>query len=124
MTEASLKSAFVAEAKKIPGFVILRHEDKISSGMPDISVTGGGRTTWIETKYAKPRLVGSGIQELTMLRLAAAGVAYYLVWEEKRDVRRTLLVHPRHLHNLLPQEFFLGFDHLSVVDWFRRLHGV
>lgn len=122
MTEASIRATFVAKAKaQLPGFVILRHEDKIASGIPDMSVTGNGRTTWIETKFARPRLTSTGIQELMLTRLAAAGSAYYLIWEEK-DLRRTLIVRPKHLQALTPEEEFFGFDHDSVIDWLRRLH--
>ena len=80
MNEASLKQALVALMRaELAPFVIFRHEDRITSGIPDISVTGNRHTSWWEVKFANPDFKCPGIQELTALRLAAAGHACFFV---------------------------------------------
>lgn len=122
MNESYLKSALMKELKlQLPGFVALRHEDVRSAGIPDMSLTGGGRTTWWEFKLAAPRFASRGIQELTMLQLAAAGFARYVVWEEKRSVMRTLIVHPKRIGTLMPEDWCTGFDMQFIVDFMRKV---
>ena len=122
--ESSLKSGLMKELKAhLPGFVALRHEDMRSAGIPDLSLTGCARTTWWEFKYGMPSFKGSGIQELTMLRLAAAGYARYVVWEEKRDVKRTLIVHPKQVGTMDAEAWCTGFDHRFVVEFMKKAHG-
>jgi len=55
----------------MPGSVVFRHEDVMTAGIPDISVTWHGRTFWLELKAfgGKTR----GIQALTIGRLGRVG---------------------------------------------------
>ena len=121
--ESELKAALMRELRaQLPGYVHLRHEDRFTSGHPDISITGCGRTTWLEAKHATPKFDSDGIQELTMLRLAAAGSAYYVIWHEKNSVKKTMIVHPKHLHDLMPETFCVGFDHKFIVEYVKKVH--
>jgi hypothetical protein len=122
--ETGIRSALVEEFKSLVGFVLLRHEDIRTVGMPDASLTGYGNTSWMEFKHATPDFTSSGIQELTMLRLAAAGFARYVIWHEKADgtAKRTLIVHPKNLKTMEPEEWCVGFNHKWVVEYFRRRH--
>lgn len=125
MTEASLTSGFLHEAREhLPGAVIFKHNDRIMVGVPDLSITLNGITSWWEAKYADPKFKSTGVQELTMLRLAAAGVARYVIWEEKRGIKRTLIVHPRHFHDLTHETFCVGFDKKWLIEQVRQLHRV
>ena len=125
MNESSLKSSWMAQMKSdAPGFVAIRHEDVRTSGIPDASITGCGRTTWWEAKYGTPDFQSTGIQELTMLRLSAAGYARYVIWEERKGVRRTLIVHPKHLADLTPESWCVGFDMKWLVNEVRKAHGL
>lgn len=93
MTEATLKSALVKELRtSCPFAVVLRHEDKITSGIPDMSFTDGGSTSWWEAKLANPGFKSKGIQELMMLRLGRRGKAFYIIWDIPRDF--TFIVQP------------------------------
>lgn len=38
----------------IPGAIVIRHEDKTTAGIPDVSVSRERRTIWIEVKHSKP----------------------------------------------------------------------
>ena len=121
--ESGLKAALLREVKRqLPGLVVLAHADSIRSGVPDWSVTGGGCTTWWEFKHATPDFASPGIQELTMRRLAAGGFARYVIWEEKRGIKRTLIIHPNHLKDRQPEVWAVGFDYRFVVDYLREAH--
>lgn len=124
--ESALKSALVKTAStKLHGFVVMRHEDVRTKGIPDISFSGFGRDSWLEVKHATPRFASSGQQELQMLRLAASSYhARYLVYFEDKngDSKRTLIVHPRHIHDLLPEAWTTGHDHAWVCAHLLKVH--
>lgn len=121
--EANLKQSLVEALRQhLRGAVVIRHEDRFTSGIPDVSVTLLGLTSWWECKHACPSIDSRGIQELTALRLAVAGYCRYLVWEEKKDVKRTMILHPNQLAGMVPEAFCAGFDHRWVVEYVRRVH--
>lgn len=123
--ESGLKSALLKQMKiLLPGFVVLAHSERVRSGVPDWSVTGAGRTTWWEFKHSAPDFMSHGIQELTCLRLAAAGYCRYVVWEERNGIKRTLIVHPKHLKDLTSETWCVMFDHRWLVNEIRKAHGV
>ena len=99
LDEAVLKGQLMEEFRtQLPSnFVCIRHEDKFTHGIPDISITGYGRTLWLEVKYFNPDLISKGIQELTMRRLAVAGMARYVVYSEV--TARTYIVPPKSIHD-------------------------
>lgn len=124
--ESVLKLKLMEQIRKdLPGFVALRHEDVRTSGIPDMSLTGFAKTTWWEFKHAVPTFDSTGIQELTMLRLAAAGYARYVIWEEQRGIKRTLIVHPRHVGTkpLIHESACVGYDMQWLVAYMRKAHG-
>jgi len=114
MNEATVVRAIVDHLReRLPGAVVFKHNDRITAGIPDVSVTYGGRTTWLEVK-----LIGSwndspsslmkkfdALQLATMLRLAdaRAGQAYYLVAYEGK----------KKLDVILPREVKLCRDQLN-----------
>lgn len=52
MNEAGVVRRIIENLTKLlPGVVILKHADLVSAGVPDLSVTYGGRTWWTEVKY-------------------------------------------------------------------------
>lgn len=117
--EAQLKSELVLLARKmIPRYVIIRHEDVFTHGIPDISITGNKRISWLEVKLATPKFKSKGIQELTMLRLASAGIAWYPVYYEVGDVRRVYRVHPSEIGKPIEEwkNFAEGFNHEWVIQ--------
>lgn len=129
MDESTLKSALMRQIRDdLPGFVAQRHEDVRTSGIPDISLDGRARGSWWECKYGTPDFQSSGIQELTMLRLAAASYARYIIWEERDGRKRTMIVHPRHigerdLHGFA-EAWCVGFNQRFVVDQMGKVHGL
>lgn len=130
MTEAALKGQLVGALRlHLRGAVVLRHEDKNTAGIPDISVTYRGRTVWLEVKYANPRVSGRGLQKVTCLRLAEQGVCWFLVYEERKGYRRTYFATPKEIVKFeevieIPDERTApGFDHEFAVQFIRRLCG-
>jgi hypothetical protein len=53
MTESKWTSQFVKSLRQHPGFVVLKHSDRFTAGVPDISVTYRDRTLWLEVKKNK-----------------------------------------------------------------------
>lgn len=124
MNEATLSTALVKTLRtELPGSVVFKHSDKVTSGIPDITVTWNGRTTWIEVKFANPKVVDTGVQALTMKRLANAGSAMYVIYSPGQIGTR--LVHPGSLHYWEAQytTAALGFNHKAVAEWVRAAHG-
>ena len=91
MNEATLKRALVKAIKTtMPGVVVFRHEDQFTAGIPDISVTWAGITTWWEVKYSPigrnstvTKLQGYTLDQLS--RQSTAGLITYA--ETKRAGR-------------------------------------
>jgi hypothetical protein len=110
---------------KLPQWVFLRHQDVRASGHPDITSTGLKVTSWIEVKHGAPDFDSTGIQELTMLRLARQGHAWYLIFKEDADGENkcTLIVQPCNLMMLTPDVKLRGFDYAGVALWLEKTHA-
>src|SRR5678809_210943 len=81
MTEGTLKRDLVLTlTARMPGAVVMSHTGAIHVGIPDLSVTWNGKTSWWEVKFAKPVLHSRGVQELMMKRLSRHGTAYYVIY--------------------------------------------
>lgn len=123
--ESKHKAALMLEIRKqFPQWVSFRHEDTMTGGIPDISLTGRGKTTWWEAKHGTPNFDSDDLQELTALRLAGSGFCRYIIWKEQeyREGRMTLIVHPKNIKTLIPEACWLGFNHLEVVEYMRKIH--
>ncbi len=109
------------------GCVALRLEDKFLCGLADILIVWKPLTVFLEAKYAKPNFDKKPIQELMMARLAKAGFARYVVWQEFHDgVKKTLIIHPAEVYGkggktslMLAEVECDGFHHDFVVDYIR-----
>ena len=131
--EDEIRSAFmeVATAALRPrGFVLLRHEDVRTGGIPDLSSTGLGRTRWWEFKHGTPYFKSPGNQELMMMRLSVHGYARYIIWRETPDEVSTSIVKPVEIFRRGRQgqrEFFAdhridAHDHHWLVEHILRAH--
>lgn len=131
MDEASLKAQLCAALRKLPHSKVIRHEDIFTAGVPDISVTYAGHTTWLEVKHLKKskRVPKNSVQLITAIELARAGRCRYVLYFESKGDRQTVIVHPRLVH-LWPDdglagdelERVAGFSHEFVVDYILRTH--
>ena len=125
MNEADLKGLLVRECRIImPTFVTIRHEDRFTHGIPDITVTGNKKTLWSEVKLAKPDFKSKGIQDLTMLRLRDKGYAIYVVYQEATDGNKyTFIVDPKEIGTSINMwtNFVFGFNHSWVANEFKKI---
>lgn len=124
MTEHSLVESLVGYLRKrFPSYVIWKINDRFTHGIPDIIVSGNGRTSHWEVKHADPDFQSDGIQELTMKRLAHTGVpAHYLIFQTPLKI--TYIVEPRHLAVWETAGAWMpGIDFDYVGDTIARIHS-
>ena len=130
LSEATLRKGFVEELKRREQLEVTRIEDTLSSGLPDICVSGVHM--WIETKVAKNgRVKSKGIQRLTLRRLGRVSPAYMLIWDEERKM--TMLIDSLNVPRQGPIKILeVNWEKLSngplfpyhkqVVDWLLYKH--
>jgi hypothetical protein len=129
-SEAKAKNALMRHLRTPgvlpPSFVCDRHEDRGFAGYPDITVTGNGLTSWIEAKLADPYVRHRGVQDVKMLRLGNAGIAFYLIYYDVKGQQSTHLVHPSRFKEwpLYRGVWCVGFDHDFVAKFIRDVHHV
>lgn len=94
MNEATVVRMIIANLKKgFPRAVIYKHADIYTAGIPDISITCGKITHWIEVKFLKPVETQSTmskhfdrLQLANMRLLEREGHAFYLIAKQRRAV--------------------------------------
>lgn len=125
MNEKTLLLKMVKQLNKdLPNATIFKHADRVTAGIPDVSVTWKRMTTWLEVKYANPDLHDRGMQNLVMKQLALSGSAWYVIYDQVQE--QTIIVRPGELEDGMWRKLLQchapGFDH-KLVSWFvRRLH--
>jgi hypothetical protein len=127
VNEATVRANLTRQLRfELRGAVVFRHEDFRSGGIPDTSVTWKGLTIWLEIKYANPRIISRGNQKETAKRLAKTSHCWFVVYEEIKGERRTVIVHPDEIGDLskVPDERVKpgSFDHEFVVNFVRKIH--
>ena len=128
--ESRLKSELMLSIKmRLPHFLALRHEDVRTRGIPDMTVTGNGRTTWFEIKHGTPLFESEGYQELTCRRLASKGFCRYVVYRENAAGadKVTMIVHPdqvaRGQWQMEAEVTVQGYNHTFVADYIHDTHN-
>lgn len=123
MTEATLKGALVKTLREVlDGFTILRHEDRFTSGIPDLSVSGMGRTSWYEVKFANPGFEMKGIQDLTLSRLSENGSAHYIIYAKLPQGHFTYFTKPSEINDWKLSRRTPGFDHRWLAGQILAVH--
>lgn len=135
MTEGDIKSDLMIQiriALPPPSWVCIRHEDHYTFGVPDLSVTGIGMTSWWEVKHAHPRIAKSrGIQQRLAEKLERAGYCRYIVYyeTEQETERGIYVVRPSKLITLTTAmvkgeaEYYIeGWDHRGLARHIGRVH--
>jgi hypothetical protein len=115
VTEATIRAALVKRLRLYKDWIVLRHEDHYTSGIPDISITGNKITSWWETKYQRGfTLENKGIQQYTLEMLAKHGYAHYIIYTPEQ----VAVVKP----DLENPKIFPGINHAEVVKFIRAVH--
>ena len=133
VTEATLKRELMRSLQTLlPDAVALRHEDRFISGIPDLSITFQGKTSWWECKYADPFCISSQLQRHLCACLARHGSwCQYIIFQ--RGIARPVDPRPRQIRVVNPEDFdqwdYLGrvlsdgrFDFHSLVRYFQEVH--
>lgn len=133
MTETDLVDKFLKVARAemptmalermLPGPVILKHADGMTSGMPDVSVDFHRLTSWWEFKHGPKIKWAHALQQLTCQRLDRATFCRVVLYEEKevddRIMKRTVILTPDEVE----VEAVDGFNHRFVLDVVWRTHA-
>ena len=125
MNEAALVGRLLKKLRtSYPKAVVIKHADRITSGIPDISISWHGKTTWLEVKFANPNIIDRGIQRLMLKTLEREGSAFYVIYDNLRN--RTLIVLPQHIDRWEDDGAYRdadGFDHDLVVKLIKETHS-
>ena len=94
-----IRTAMEQLRREIPEAVVIRHEDKFTKGVPDVSVTGFRRTLWLEFKWVPklpfdklynnvklPKKTFPILQLHQMKKLSNLGSARYVIGSEAHEV--------------------------------------
>jgi hypothetical protein len=106
-----------------PGSVVIKHADRFTFGVPDMTVTENWMTSWWEVKHADPDFESQGIQELMALRLYTAGRnCHYIIYDE--NPKSVLIVRPPDIKDWKTKSIAetLGHDHKWVVNFIKDYH--
>jgi hypothetical protein len=122
----------MAEIKKgLPTSVALRHEDRFTSGIPDISVSLNGKTSWWEVKVADPSCRSKEIQKHLCRRLNAESFCRYVIYRrglpKGKRPPQIIIVPPLEFERWQDAGIVVAekkFNHASVVLYMAQIHGV
>jgi len=131
-TEAELQQKLLERLDvRLPDAVVFKHADTLTSGIPDVSMTFNGYTSWWELKRSrtpKAPISGTELQRQNMRRLSLASgqCAWYIVWEPTA----TLIVHPSEVDrggvlNLRDGQSLRAYpaeEYERIVQFMMRLH--
>lgn len=98
MKETQIVGKITAHLRKhLLGSVVFKHADRVTAGIPDISVTWRRHTIWFEVKVRREgRMYTRDLQHVNMTRLSKQGSAYYVVFD--LDTARSLIVRPQDIN--------------------------
>jgi hypothetical protein len=127
--EQSLTRKLIDVLKELlPGSVVLKHTDQFTAGVPDLTVTWGWLTSWIEVKVVRAGqqgIIARGSQTLTMQQLAKVGSAWYVVYHTEGS-GKTFIVHPAHIYGaywLEAERDVDGLKHEVVAEFIKARHS-
>lgn len=122
--ETKLKAEFMKYAvPAMPGYELIRLEDKFRHGIPDLTVTGFGWTSWWEFKYANPKCKKDGDQEYMLRKLDQKGYARYVIFVEGEQ-RTTHIVRPLHYKEWMTTTMKLTVAEFSFAALCQHIHKV
>lgn len=124
--ESYVKQVLVRKMRELmPGAVIFRHEDRHIFGVPDISCSWNGVTSWWEVKHANPSMKVAEIQILRCSQLDKNGTkCAFIIFQGDDDACN--IVNPKAMRSWrkgTPSAFQCsGFDYTSVVEYIKEIH--
>ena len=124
MNESTIKGLLIKAMKlQMSGALIFRHEDRHLHGVPDISCTWLGHTTWWEVK--RTPFERQPQQELRCQQLAQRGYCQYIIF--KTSTYNTLpaiyIVQPKDIKKW-DRLFYKRIDTFNYQDVSQHIQGV
>jgi len=117
---------------QIPEALAIRYEDRYTGGIPDLSISWRGQTSFWEIKYADPSCVTSKVQHYLCDQLDTHGFhCRYIIFQ--RGIPKRSHPRPRQIRIVKPTDFdhwaHLGlvvsdgrFDYDALVDHIATVH--
>jgi len=105
MTEATVRRDLMRQLQiQLPAAVAIRYEDRYTKGIPDLSVSYNGKTSYWEVKYADPHCTTSKVQHYLCTQLDhQAFHCRYLIFQ--RGIARPTHPRPRQIRVVKPEDF-------------------
>jgi len=121
MTESDLTKRFIEALRRtMPGAVVFKHADAWTAGIPDLTVSWRGVTTWVEVKKLPYR--ARGIQRVRVQQLGRVARVFYVMYDvEKKAV---VVITPERFERGETAEFVADFSggHRAVADFIAFTH--
>lgn len=94
-----------------PGHVVLKHADGYTAGIPDISITWGRDTLWIEVKLASnPKLF-----EPLQLAMLCNMKGHYVIWDTQLKKGYRFKAYSPMINQKVPQGF-MSYSFKELVE--------
>lgn len=138
MTERSVNESLIKVLRQeLLGCVIIKHADRFTAGVPDMSVSWGGATTWLELKLLRTGTVLGQLPQAQLVMCAKLEMATNRCWIVVYDMKQklTLIYRPTTLINRrtipIVENYgvwrngvikFDQFDHHEVAELIQQSH--
>ncbi len=127
ITEIKLTTGLVGTLRRVPNAVAIKHNDAKTAGIPDITFTWLGTTTWLEAKLViNNKIIERHIQRWIMEQLARQGSAYYVYYTIDREgnywTEIWAFMPINNVYCWILQRRTDGHNHLYVLDYVRDRH--
>jgi len=134
VNEQTLKRGLMRELHTaLPEAVAIRHEDRYTHGIPDLSVSLGQKTSWWEIKLAAPDCESRGVQRYLCTRLNQTSHCRYVIYV--RGIPKGSRQRPRQIRIVKPEDIDIWshaglvisedeFDQAALVRHIAKVHGV
>jgi len=128
MTEATIQAALLPKIRAgLPGSVVTKHSERLVAGVPDVSVSWRGLTTWWELEHWNPKRSEDPRQDFLIAKLSVQAPVRYVIYlgSKHKHGPRTLVA--AQLVLALSATFqeslgVLGYNHDHVVTEIKRLY--
>lgn len=127
-TESRYTQEFRKEVEKeLPYAVVIKLADNYTIGVPDMTITFDGHTSWWELKVARKdsatlKGLGKGIQNMMAQRLALEGICYYIVFWDAPSKKGICIYEPKDVNMQNPLLDVAVGDYLKVIEFIKRCH--
>jgi len=121
LNEASLSRDLVETlGAYLQGSVVFKHNEQVTGGLPDLSVTFRGSTVWLEVKFIVcGEIIDRDLQWITARKLAKHGKCFYVLYVMDEGAKSIWIVAPKDLDEWANKrvKYIDGHDHMGVAKF-------